>query len=261
MVDSPGVVPPAPRCSSSLSKALSAAVVVLAALIFGSCSGEEPLGYASLGDSLAAGVGASAPSETSYSALYHEALEERTSREVEYRQLGLSGETARTFIGGYPEGDSQLVRAEEFLERHPGARVTLSLGGNDLLRARGDSERQKREAIADYGGDLGFILATLNAASEPPPSITVLTLYNPEPGALNERWVRTMNEKIRATASEHGASVAESERAFKGPTQEYLRRYESGARDIHPSDRGYEALARTLVQAGEPPSIDDPEGS
>lgn len=98
-------------------------------LALASCSGEGALGYASLGDSLAAGVGSSAPSETSYSALYREALEERTGREVEYRQFGLSGETTESFMGGYPEEGSQLTRAEDFLQRYPGARVTLSSAG------------------------------------------------------------------------------------------------------------------------------------
>lgn len=240
MIDSPGVSPPRP-------KLLVLTATLLVAVV--SCSQEEPLGYASLGDSLAAGVGSSNPSEKSYAALYREALEERTGREVEYRQLGLSGETAQSFIGEYPEGDSQLVRAEEFLERYPGARVTLSLGGNDLLRVRDASDRQRREAISGYGENLGFILETLNEASDPPPRITVLTPYNPEPGGLADRWTGAMNEEIRTTARDHGASVAEGERAFRGTTEEYLRYYESGERDIHPNDRGYAALARALLRA------------
>lgn len=243
MIDSPGVIPPSPK------RILPAVVAISALLVLASCSPREPLGYASLGDSLAAGVGSSNPSETSYSALYREALAERTGGEVEYRQLGLSGETAQSFIGEYPEGDSQLVRAEEFLERYPGARVTLSLGANDLLRTRGDSDRQRREAISGYGEDLGFILKTLNGASDPPPSVTILTLYNPNPESLTERWVGAMNEEIRTTAGEHGASVAEGEVAFRGHTEEYLRHYESGERDIHPNDRGYAALARALLRA------------
>lgn len=226
-----------------------AAILVIA---LASCSREEPLGYASLGDSLAAGVGSSNPSETSYPALYREALEERTGREVEYRQLGLSGETAESFIGEYPEGDSQLVRAEGFLERYPGARVTLSLGGNDLLRVRDASARERREEISDYGEDLGYILDTLKGASDPPPRITILTLYNPEPGGFTDRWTGAMNEEIRAIARHNGASVAAGEEVFRGHTQDYLRYYESGERDIHPNDRGYAALARALLRAEEP---------
>lgn len=243
MIDSPGV-------SLHYSKRLAPiAVAVVIILLLASCSQGSPLGYASLGDSLAAGVGSSNPSEKSYSALYREALEKRTGREIEYRQLGLSGETARSFIGEYPQGDSQLVRAEEFLERHPGSRVTLSLGGNDLLRVREASDRQRREAISGYGRDLDFILETLTGASEPSPGITLLTLYNPEPGDFTDRWTSAMNEEIRTAATDHGASVAEVGRAFQGHTQDYLRYYESGERDIHPNDQGYAALARALLRA------------
>lgn len=230
--------------------AVLAATLLLSSL--GSCSREEPLGYASLGDSLAAGVGSSAPSETSYSALYRDSLKEQTGREVEYRRLGLSGETAESFIGEYPDGDSQLVRAEDFLERYPGARVTLSLGGNDLLRLRGAPERELGRAVSEYGEDLDFILGTLDEASDPPPRITVLTLYNPEPGGFTNRWVGAMNEEIRATARRNGASVAEGERVFRGHAESYLRYYESGERDVHPNDRGHAALAQALIRAGRP---------
>lgn len=245
MIDSPSVIPPRP-------KLLMLATILIVLLV--SCSHEEPLGYASLGDSLAAGVGSSAPSEKSYSALYRKSLEERTGRKVEYRQFGLSGETARSFIGGYPQGDSQLVRVEEFLKQYPGSRVTLSLGGNDLLRLRDASEQKKRNAISDYGEDLDFILDTLNEASDPSPEITILTLYNPEPGSFTDRWTGAMNEEIRTTSRNNGASVAEGARFFRGHTREYLRHYENGERDIHPNDRGYAALARALLNADESPA-------
>lgn len=243
MIDSSGVIQPHPKLL---------VVVAILAVAAVSCSRQEPLGYASLGDSLAAGVGSSAPSERSYSALYREALEERTGREVEYRQLGLSGETAESFIGRYPEGDSQLVRSEAFLERHPGARVTLSLGGNDLLQVRDASDGERREAISDYGEDLDLILQTLRESSDPPPRITVLAVYNPSPGGFTDRWTAEMNKEIRSTAHDNGASVAGAAQAFRGHTQEYLRYYESGERDIHPNDRGYAALARSLIRAEEP---------
>lgn len=223
------------------------AVSMSVALI--SCSSEQPLGYASLGDSLAAGVGSTAPSQQSYAAIYRERLEDDSGREVEFRQFGLSGETAQSFIGDYPQGESQLVRAERFLREHPGSRVTLSLGGNDLLRAADATGRERREAISEYGEDLEFILQTLGEASEPPPRITVLTLYNPDPGSFTDRWVDVMNEEIRATARSNGAAVADARRTFDGNTAEYLRRYKNGERDIHPNDRGYEALARAIAQA------------
>lgn len=135
MIDSSGVIPAHLKALlKSLALVAAVAAATLAAISLAACSRQEPLGYASLGDSLAAGVGSSVPSRTSYSALYREALEERTSRKIEYRQLALSGETAESFTGEYPAGESQLVRAERFLERYPGARVTLSLGAMICFR-------------------------------------------------------------------------------------------------------------------------------
>jgi lysophospholipase L1-like esterase len=214
------------------------------------------LGYASLGDSLAAGVGSSAPSRKSYSALYRKALEDRTGRDVEYRKLGLSGETAQSFIGGYPEGGSQLTRAADFLGSYPGARVTLSLGGNDLLRIRDAPEKRKRAAISEYGDDLDFILETLDRASDPPPRVIVLTVYNPRPGGDNGRWIGEINREIRTTARANDTPVAEGARAFRGHANEYLRYYESGERDVHPNDAGYAALARALLEADSPRAPD-----
>lgn len=243
MIDSPGV-------TELRSRLLISATLLVVSLA--SCSQENTLGYASLGDSLAAGVGSSAPTEKSYSALYREALERHTGREVEYRQLGLSGETAESFIREYPKGDSQLVRAEEFLKRHPGSRVTLSLSGNEMLHLRDVSGQRRRSAISDYGKDLDFILNTLKEASNPPPEITILTLYNPDPNGLTDRWIGAMNEEIRASADSHEISVAEARQAFQGHTSEYLRRYDNGKRDIHPNDQGHAALARALLNAERP---------
>lgn len=240
------------RSSGHPRRLLSLAFTVSALLLLSvSCSREEPLGYLSLGDSLAAGVGSSDPAGESYAALYREELQRSTGREVEFRQLGLSGETAESFVGGYPRGDSQLVRAERSLERNPGSRVTLSLGGNDLLRSASESPAERRQTISRYGRELDLILQTLNGASDPPPQITVLTLYNPAPGSFTDRWTGLMNEEIRALSRRNGAAVADSERVFRGHTDEYLRYYTSGERDIHPNDRGYAALERAISNARE----------
>lgn len=240
------------RSSGRPRRSFSLALVVCAlSLLLVSCSREEPLGYLSLGDSLAAGIGSSDPAEESYAALHREELRQSTGREVEFRQLGLSGETAESFIGGYPRGDSQLVRAEESLGRNPGSRVTLSLGGNDLLRAREASDTERRRMISWYAEDLELILQTLNGASDPSPQIIVLTLYNPSPDSFTGRWTGLMNEKIRTVSRRNDAAVADGERAFRGHADEYLRYYASGGeRDIHPNNRGYAALERAIARAG-----------
>lgn len=235
-----------------------AATILALALI--SCSGEDPqpaqptpehaekppLAYVSLGDSLAVGVGASDPRERGYAALYRDALAGETHGEVRFVQLGVSGETSGSFIGGYPErASSQLARAEEALKKNPGAIVTLSLGANDLLGTAGGTDDWREAAIARYGRNLDHILKKLGGASEPGPSIAVLALYNPAPGSFTDEWVGRLNAEIRAVAKANGASVAAGDRAFEGHEREYVH-YPG---DIHPTDEGYAALARAFERA------------
>ncbi|AHY47376.1 GDSL-like Lipase/Acylhydrolase family [Rubrobacter radiotolerans] len=210
----------------------------------------EPVGevYVSLGDSLAVGVGSTEPDRLGYTPLYREALEEEAGAGVDLIGLGIPGETSASFVGEYPSGDSQLVQAEAALAENPGAEVTLSLGGNDLLRA-GETAGEREAAVVAYGENLDFILGTLEAASPgEPPRITVLALYNPAPGTFTDRWAGQLNREIRAVAQENGALVAAGDRAFEGNESDYAR-FEQYPWDIHPTDEGYRALAGAFAEA------------
>jgi len=221
------------------------AAVLLPLALAADCAGEPPLTYVSLGDSLAVGVGASDPQEHGYAPLYREFLERETGREVRLVQLGLSGETSERFVKG---PGSQLARAEAALRKSPGATVTLSIGGNDLLRTKDGAAAEREAALVRYAENLDLILKTLREASEPPPSITVLALYNPAPGSFTYEWATRMNATIRDVAARNGVRVAAADRAFQGHEAEYAHhaRYPW---DIHPTDRGHEALARALAEA------------
>jgi lysophospholipase L1-like esterase len=221
------------------------AVLLLPLALFTSCGGGSPLTYVSLGDSLAVGAGASDPRELGYAPLYKEVLEEQTGREVDLIQLGLSGETSESFVNGQ---GSQLARAEAVIRENPDAIVTLSIGGNDLLQTVDGTASEREAALARYAENLDLILGTLKNASEPPPSITVLALYNPAPGSFTDEWSGRMNDEIREVAARNGVRVAAADRAFRGHEAEYVRhaRYPW---DIHPTDRGHEALARSLSEA------------
>ncbi len=226
--------------------ALGTAVATLLILAVASCArSEPPLTYVSLGDSLAVGVGASDPREKGYAPLYRALLEERTGREVRLVQLGVSGETSESFINA-PE--AQLARAEAVLRENPGAAVTLSLGANDLLRTANGTDVEREAALARYTANLGHILETLNGASDPAPRITVLAIYNPAPGSFTDEWARRLNAEIRRVADRQGAQVAAADRAFRGHEAEYAH-YARYPWDIHPTDAGYEALARTFAEA------------
>jgi acyl-CoA thioesterase I len=225
---------------------------LVTALLLVSCRAEEPpppLTYVSLGDSLAVGVGASDPEERGYAPLLRERLAEKTGREVRLVQLGVSGETSETFIGGYPdEESSQLARAEAVLRENSGATVTLSIGGNDLLQTASGDGAGREEAVARYARNLDFILGKLRRASDPRPEVVALALYNPAPGSFTDAWTGRLNAEIRAAAQRNGAAVADGYEAFRGHEDEFSH-YASSSWDIHPTDEGYAALARAFAAA------------
>lgn len=230
---------------------LTLAVALL--LLLASCSAQErrepPLTYVSAGDSLAVGVGASEPKERGYAPLVRDELAESRGREVRLVQLGVSGETSGTFVGAYPdEESSQLARAEESLRGSPGAVVTLSVGGNDLLQTALGSDADRERAISDFGRNLDRILGTLRGASDPAPEVAVLAIYNPAPGSFTDEWTGKLNDEIEDKARRHGATVARGDRAFRGHEQEYARHGRDGF-DPHPTDAGYDALARAFADA------------
>ncbi len=206
---------------------------------------QGPLAYVSLGDSLAVGVGASDPREKGYAPLYRDLLEGETGREVRLVQLGISGETSGSFIGA---PDPQLARAEAVLRDNPGAAVTLSIGANDLLREADGTDAEREAALLRYADNLDHILRTLKNASDPAPEITVLAIYNPVPGSFTDEWAGKLNREIRAVAQRNGARVAAADQAFRGHEAEYSH-YNQYSWDIHPTDRGYEALARSFAEA------------
>jgi lysophospholipase L1-like esterase len=206
---------------------------------------EAPVTYISLGDSLAVGVGASDPRNRGYAPLYRDLLERETGREVRLIGLGVSGETTESFING---PNSQLTQAERVLKDNPNAILTLSLGANDLLAEAGGTDREREQALTQYARNLDHILKALNNASTTAPKITVLALYNPAPGSFTDEWAGRLNAQIRDVAEENGASVAAGDEVFEGQEAEYTH-YARDPYDIHPTDEGYEALARAFIEA------------
>ncbi len=213
-----------------------------------SCGSDQPPPtYVSLGDSLAVGEGSSDPRERGYAPIYRRLLEEETGRDVRLVQLGVKGETSESFSSGT---DPQLARAEAALRENPGAVVTLSLGGNDLLRVADGTDAEREAALARYAENLDRILKDLGSASDPEPCVSVLALYNPIPVGFTEEWVGRLNETIREVAGRNGAAVAAGDEAFRGHEAEYAL-HVLHPWDVHPTDRGHEALARAFAEASE----------
>ena len=162
-----------------------------------------------------------------------------------------SGEPPASYIS---LGDSLAVgvgasdpRDLGYAPLYPGATVTLSLGGNDLLSVASGTDAEREEAVTRYTRNLDYALKILKEASDPSPQITVLALYNPAPGSFTDEWTGRLNAEIRRVATVNAVSVAAADETFQGREGEYTH-HSRYPWDVHPTDKGYEALARTFAE-------------
>jgi lysophospholipase L1-like esterase len=159
---------------------IGAAIAVVALTAAPAASGARPAQrlYVALGDSYAAGVGASEPTQTGYVPLLFRALQSPGVWRVEQlRNVAVSGETAGSIL------DGQLDAALRTIADPTDTRVvTLSIGGNDAL---GDPACAADPAACGLADRYATLLARLRAALRADPgreAIAVLTYPNPWSG-------------------------------------------------------------------------------
>ncbi|MFW3172185.1 SGNH/GDSL hydrolase family protein [Geodermatophilus sp. CPCC 206100] len=133
--------------------------------------------------------------------------------------LAGDGATTRTLL------DVQLPR----LAALPGrpTLVTLTIGGNDLLGAYGDTPRA-RAVVGRVAAAVDRALAAVHSVLAPGGRIAVGTVYDPSDGTGDADrlglppWpdavalIGELNEALRRVARSHGAAVAEIAREFSG---------------------------------------------
>jgi lysophospholipase L1-like esterase len=139
---------------------------------------------------------------------------------LRYQLFAVDGGTTETVL------DHQLPR----LERSGAAPavVTLTIGGNDLLRAYGDTPRA-RSVVAVVRRRVGQALRRLRPLMRTPDDPIVLgTVYDPSDGTGDTARVGLppwpavvdlldeLNTELAAVAAEHGARVADVHRHFLG---------------------------------------------
>jgi lysophospholipase L1-like esterase len=215
-----------------------------------------------LGDSIAAGIGASHVSCGCMGVLCA-GLRARHP-ELALVNLAIPGESSASMLAS----GGQLERAEELIAEvgGDGGRVgplALCIGGNDIMEAKllGDDE-----ALRQFGRNLGVILGRLDAALRAAGSSLaevgcVQTVYNPfEPdvveGGSDGAEAHSMaprragrggfNRIIRAAAAAHGVRLVEVSGLFRGRCGE-LTWVRSG--DIHPTDEGHTLIAGAYLEA------------
>lgn len=124
--------------------------------------------------------------------------------------------------------------------------VTLTVGGNDVLGAYGDT-RLALEIVQVVGRRVGRALERLQALVGPGDPIIVGTVYDPSDGS-GEAWrvglppwpdvvdvLAELNATLRAVAGEHGARIADIHGRFLGHG---LHAGNPGQPKARPRDRG-----------------------
>jgi lysophospholipase L1-like esterase len=180
--------------------------VLLGLLTMGSAAaesddGQPPLGqpvYLALGDSVAAGVGASDPAVTGYVPRLYDLLRDEPSCQLLGRpgcgslaldNLAVGGATSTTLL------TDQLPVAEDELRAHNGDGnprndvlvVTIDIGGNDVFSvvpsctagATPQCLALVQARLASFEANFSQILSRLRAAAGPDTVIVAMTYYNP----------------------------------------------------------------------------------
>ena len=142
-----------------------------------------------------------------------------TRPELAFALLATDGATTTSLL------DAQLPRLES-AAAVPRV-VTLTIGGNDVLGAYGDT-RRALEIVEVVRARVAQALARLRALMAPEDPLVVGTVYDPSDGTA-EAWrvglppwpdvvdvLAELNAALRALASEHGAVVADIHGRFLG---------------------------------------------
>jgi len=207
--------------------------------------------YLALGDSVAAGVGASPPAERGYPAVLAGYLDRALGRPVRRINLAVPGETTSSLLDG-----DQLSRALTAIAaaRRSGIRIatiTVTIGANDLLRA-GRTAAAREDALATVDANLREILGRLRAAiadkdGRPTTEIVATGYYDPtdtppEVEGSDGWWLARLDATIERAAGQSGARWVDVAAAFALEAAD-LTWY---PRDIHPTEAGHAVIARAI---------------
>jgi len=226
-------------------------VAVLIASLRSSSGDSKPDIYVSIGDSVAAGSGASDAKATSFPALL------AAREEVSLRDVAVAGGTTQDVI------DDQLGKALVSIQTGRVAFVTISAGGNDLATLIPNAACVEEplpascpldETLARVETNLDQILSYIRDANRRVP--IVLLAYPNFFSGTGHAWEapagRVLPELaavIRSVAARYdGVAVADAAPAFEGRGGE-LTHVLDQAFDPHPNDAGHRVIADVFSAA------------
>ncbi len=212
--------------------------------------------YLALGDSIAAGSGASDAATTSYVALVAEALRARFGEGLEFQSLAVAGHTSQALI------DRQLPQAVEQLRAGDVRLVTLTIGGNDLgrygadpacLPDPSDPACPLEDGLLEVEERLSLILQELREAG--PDTAIVIMAYPNLFSSTGHEFDRPaeiafdlLDGVITSVARRHDVLVADPRRDFIGEGHR-LSHLRDRTPDAHPNDAGYRVIADEFLDA------------
>lgn len=203
--------------------------------------------YTAIGDSLTTGFGA-LPGN-GFVPVYRRMAEGRLRSTVSSMNLGVNGMTTAE-LEQRLRGSSmtrEAIRAADI--------ITLSIGGNDLIRAARAGARQPgrlsielrrslQECKQNFAGIMGTLMQ-LKAGTRNPFIIRIVGLYNPYPQmAEATEWVRQFNY-YASRYSNQVCGFASIYNEFSGKERGLL-----SIDHVHPNGRGYRVIAEKLDALG-----------
>jgi lysophospholipase L1-like esterase len=237
-------------------------------------------GYLALGDSYAAGVGASDPAVTGYAALVAQAL--RGRRPVAYVNLAQPGGTSADFVGDFVargrgrSGASQLAQAVRLLAGNRFDVVTLQIGGNDVLHLLEPGQPCAGAALgsaaclaaagaaeAQVAKNMGLALDALVRAASPGTQLVVPTYPNPLGGQGDavDLAIRAVNAAIVGAVTTESRAPFAARRVALTAVDVYalflgrvatLTHIADATPDVHPTDAGHRVIAQAVLAALRP---------
>ena len=220
--------------------------------------------YIALGDSLAAGVGASS-FDLGYVGVFHHRLELIEGRPISLLNLGVSGATSAEILADQLPGALQEIQRlrDDGDPTTSVSVVTLNAGGNDLRGALalwaclsdlfGETCLTGLNVIADELRDnLEPIIDLLLDGPGEVPTVYLMNLYSLSDERL-ESFQRVLdlvtamlNEAIVDAGDRAGVIVVDVSSIFRGRAEELTN---VATADIHPNDAGHRELAGALLRA------------